>query len=94
VGTGPALLFGGPADALDEIAAGGTEQPKKRCCGTVELLHGVVPAGARHGSAVCWPVYRREGAGQCCAQVLGLFEKRRATGSSISTGGLMSSTSM
>ena len=46
-GISPALLFGGPADALDGIAHPGTEQPEKRGRGTLELLHGT-PAGGGH----------------------------------------------
>jgi hypothetical protein len=51
-GTRPALLFRNLADALDGIAPPGTEWLKKRCRGTLELLHGVVQPVARHGSAV------------------------------------------
>ena len=40
----PALLFGGRADALQGIAHPGTQQPEKRCRGTLDLLHGVVSA--------------------------------------------------
>jgi hypothetical protein len=47
----PALLFGAVGDALDGIAGLGTEQLKKRCRGTLELLHGVVQPVARSGSA-------------------------------------------
>lgn len=48
LGISPALLFGGPAGALDGIARPGTERLKNRCRGTLELFHGVVQYVARH----------------------------------------------
>jgi hypothetical protein len=76
---------------LDQIAHTRTEQLKKRRRGTLELLHGVVQPVARHGSAVRRPVYRPERAGHYSAEVLGLLEERRATGSPMSTGAPVSS---
>ena len=64
---------------LDGIAHRGTEQLKKRCGGTLELLHGVVQPVAWHGGAVRRPVDRRERGGHDCAEV------------PMSTGALMSS---
>jgi hypothetical protein len=50
--TNKVLLFGSLADALDGIAHPWTEQLKKRCCGTLELAHGVVQPVARRGSTI------------------------------------------
>jgi hypothetical protein len=47
LGTSPALLFSGPASALDGIARPGTERLKKRCRGTQELFHGVTAHNPR-----------------------------------------------